>query len=217
MKKFICMFLAVLTVCTMFSFMTLQTSAEDVVGWKELSDGSWRYIGEDGVALTGWQNTIPNYEGKWFYFYPDGTMATGWVCGIPGWSGWFYFGEDGIMRTGWIAFNGYYYYCDRNGLMQTGWLYDGGIWYYLNSDGVMLTGWANIDGRQYYFDKSGAMLTNTVVDGRYLGPDGAEYGSPAGSTISDGSLTVICTVAAAVVFGLVGFFIGKKKRPAREE
>ena len=39
-----------------------------------------------------------------------------------------------------------------------------------------------------------------------------------GSTLSEGSLTVICSVAAAVVFGLGGFFIGKaagkKKKPA---
>ena len=39
-----------------------------------------------------------------------------------------------------------------------------------------------------------------------------------GSTLSEGSLTIICTVAAAVVFGLGGFFVGKaarkKKKPA---
>ena len=34
------------------------------------------------------------------------------------------------------------------------------------------------------------------------------------SILSDGSLTIICTVAAAVVFGLGGFFIGRKKKPA---
>ena len=38
------------------------------------------------------------------------------------------------------------------------------------------------------------------------------------STLSEGNLTIICTVAAAVIFGLGGFFIGKaagkKKKPA---
>ena len=42
-----------------------------------------------------------------------------------------------------------------------------------------------------------------------------------GSTLSEGSLTVICSVAAAVVFGLGGFFIGKaagkKKKSAAED
>ena len=35
-----------------------------------------------------------------------------------------------------------------------------------------------------------------------------------GSTLSEGSMTVVCTVAAAVVFGLGGFILGKKKKPA---
>ena len=37
-----------------------------------------------------------------------------------------------------------------------------------------------------------------------------------GSTLSEGSLTIICTIAAAVVFGLGGFILGtkKKKKPA---
>ena len=42
--------------------------------------------------------------------------------------------------------------------------------------------------------------------------------NPTGSTLSEGSLTIIVGIAAAVVFGLGGFFIGKavgkKKKPA---
>ena len=42
--------------------------------------------------------------------------------------------------------------------------------------------------------------------------------SPTGSTLSEGSLTIIVGIAAAVVFGLGGFFVGKaagkKKKPA---
>ena len=33
-----------------------------------------------------------------------------------------------------------------------------------------------------------------------------------GSVLSEGSLTIICTVAAAVIFGLGGFLLGKKKK-----
>ena len=45
---------------------------------------------------------------------------------------------------------------------------------------------------------------------------GEESNNFLGSTLSEGSLTVICSVAAAVIFGLGGFFIGtkKKKKPA---
>ncbi len=49
-------------------------------------------------------------------------------------------------------------------------------------------------------------------------PDcGMEYKTniSSSSTLSEGSLVIICTVAAAVVFGLGGFFLGtKKKKPA---
>ena len=39
--------------------------------------------------------------------------------------------------------------------------------------------------------------------------------TPTGSILSGGSLTIICTVAAAVIFGLGGFVLGrKKKKPA---
>ncbi len=42
-----------------------------------------------------------------------------------------------------------------------------------------------------------------------------------GSALSEGSLTIIVGVAAAVVFGLGGFFVGKavgkKKKPAADE
>lgn len=33
-----------------------------------------------------------------------------------------------------------------------------------------------------------------------------------GSALSEGSLTIVCTVAAAVIFGLGGFLLGKKKK-----
>ena len=39
--------------------------------------------------------------------------------------------------------------------------------------------------------------------------------APTASTLSEGNLAVVCTVAAAVVFGLGGFILGtKKKKPA---
>lgn len=35
-----------------------------------------------------------------------------------------------------------------------------------------------------------------------------------GSVVSQGNITIVCTVAAAVVFGLGGFLLGRKKKPA---
>lgn len=56
------------------------------------------------------------------------------------------------IKSGWVKTNkGWNYY--ENGGIRTGWLKDNGIWYYLNEDGVM--------------------VSNTIIDGYYLGADGA--------------------------------------------
>ncbi|MCQ2436199.1 MAG: leucine-rich repeat domain-containing protein [Clostridia bacterium] len=60
--------------------------------------------------------------------------------------------------------------------------------------------------------------TNAFHNDVHRCPDcGMKYNTNiVGSTLSEGSLAIICTVAAAVVFGLGGFFLGtkKKKKPA---
>ncbi len=65
---------------------------------------------------------------------------------------------------------------------------------------------------------------NEFHNGVYACPDcGMEFdptqGNPliSGSTISDGSLTIICTIAAAAVFGISGYLLGKKKKVKTEE
>lgn len=37
----------------------------------------------------------------------------------------------------------------------------------------MQTGWLNLDGTWYYLDDSGVMAHDTLVDGFFLGSDGA--------------------------------------------
>ncbi len=65
---------------------------------------------------------------------------------------------------------------------------------------------------------------NEFHNGVYACPDcGMEFdptqGNPliSGSTVSDGSLTIICTIAAAAVFGISGYLLGKKKKVKTEE
>ena len=65
----------------------------------------------------------------------------------------------------------------------------------------------------------GLECTNEFHNGIHVCPDcGMEF-DPAqgnllasGSAISEGNMTIVCTVAAAVVFGLGGFLLGKKKK-----
>ena len=48
-------------------------------------------------------------------------------------------------------------------------------WYWLDSNGWMFAGgFKQIDGKWYYFYADGSMSVNTVIDGRKIGPDGAE-------------------------------------------
>lgn len=109
--------------------------------WKE-KDGSWLYLGEDGIAIKGWLKLNDVY----YYMGTDGRMETGWqkVGGVS-----YYLGDDGIMRTG---------------LMQIG--ADGAL-YLLGEDGAMQTGWHDVEGGRRYFGADGKALKNTeqTVDG----------------------------------------------------
>lgn len=109
--------------------------------WKE-KDGSWLYLGEDGIAVKGWLKLNDVY----YYMGTDGRMETGWqkVGGVS-----YYLGDDGIMRTG---------------LMQIG--TDGAL-YLLGEDGAMETGWHDVEGGRRYFGADGKALKNMeqTVDG----------------------------------------------------
>ena len=116
-------------------------------GWISNEQGA-RYIGANGLPLTGWQEI----DGNWYYFVPgSGFRAT---------------------NTWWVV-DGSFYYFDENGHMRTGWTEVDGNTYYLTDRGAMVTGWQNIDGRDYYFYDSGALARNTVIDGYTVGADGA--------------------------------------------
>lgn len=65
----------------------------------------------------------------------------------------------------------------------------------------------------------GETCKNEFHNGKYVCPDcGMSFNATAtGSVLSEGSLTIICTVAAAVIFGLGGFLLGKKKKKPEDE
>ena len=100
----------------------------------------WRYFGEDGASVSGWQSI----GGVWYFFDHD---------------------NNDLMTTGWKQINGKWYYMDQNGAMQIGWQKIKKLWYYFNSSGEMQTGWQNIDSSWYYFNTSGEMLTGSWIIG----------------------------------------------------
>ncbi len=117
-----------------------------IKGWYERNYREWYYMGDTGVAQTGWQR-VGNQ--------------------------WYYMSSSGAMQTGWQRIGNQWYYMSSSGAMQTGWQRVGNQWYYMSSSGSMQTGWQKVGSRWYYLYSNGAMATNTTI-GRYkVGRDGA--------------------------------------------
>ena len=154
-------------------------------GWVKDGD-QYRYFGEDGIALTGWQ-TIGDYS---YYFDPD-TQAR--VTGIQEIDGKLYVfsvlgrqyrgpkfvktaagncfvNSDGTLLKGWRKYYGDWYYFQDNGLMKTGKLILNGKTYFLNQDGIRQTGWYKTKLYTYYLNKDGAAVTGwrTIGGKRYF-------------------------------------------------
>lgn len=136
--------------------------------WKKISN-QWYYFNQNGDMARGWQNV----NGFWYYMDVNGIMQNGWVN--PSGDSWFYLNENGDMATGWIhPHPSEWYYLDGSGYMQRGWVLVNNKWYYMNESGRMQTGWTQVGDKWYYLNNDGSMEANTTVNGRTLGPDGAE-------------------------------------------
>ena len=154
-------------------------------GWVKDGD-QYRYFGEDGIALTGWQ-TIGDYS---YYFDPD-TQAR--VTGIQEIDGKLYVfsvlgrqyrgpkfvktaagncfvNSDGTLLKGWRKYYGSWYYFQDNGLMKTGKLILNGKTYFLDQEGIRQTGWDKTKSYTYYLNKDGVAVTGwrTIGGKRYL-------------------------------------------------
>jgi glucan-binding YG repeat protein len=139
-----------------------------------VKDGDqYRYLDQDGVALTGWQ-TIGGYR---YYLDPQTSARVTGIQSIDGKlyvlsargvryngtrlvetsKGQCFVTKDGSLATGWVQYNNNWYYFKQNGLMKTGKLVLDGKTYWLGKDGVMRTGWYRGNGYLYYLDrKTGA-------------------------------------------------------------
>ncbi len=140
---------------------------EPVVGWLEVTHGTWYYFDRSGSMVTGWEKV----NGTWYYMLDSGVMATGWVK-VDG--SWYFLKSSGAMATGWLWDNGHWYYLSGSGAMKTGWVLSGSKWYYLNTSGAMVTGWVEWKGDWYYMNTpNGDMAVDTKTpDGYYVNSDG---------------------------------------------
>ncbi|MCR5213705.1 MAG: glycosyl hydrolase 53 family protein [Eubacterium sp.] len=161
--------------------------------WFKDSNDIWHYRHEDGsLAKNEW---IGGYwldnNGNWIYPYKGSWMSDDygiWYQDSNGWypvnqwvkidNYWHYFNEDGYkevtsFRDGlWVDFNGAWDH--KNYPYKGEWKYnDYGWWFEDESGWYPSNEWVRINGKWYFFYSSGYMAHDLMIDGYYLGPDGA--------------------------------------------
>lgn len=141
-------------------------ASNEQFGWIQTSVGWWYKNPDNSYTRNNWQLI----DGKWYFFDMGGYMVTGRQR-IEGKE--YYFNRNGEMVVGWVEDNRQWYLYSLTGEMMTGWVDLGGTWYYLNPDGTRASGWLQWKGLWYYLNpEDGRMMTNTIIDQRYLSPDG---------------------------------------------
>ena len=101
-------------------------------GWNQDKAGNWVYLKDsEGTKATGWVND----NGSWYYLGQDGVMKKWWVQ-VEG--TWYYLNGSGAMQTGWLNDNGTWYYLEASGAMKANqWFEVGGKWYHVDASGAL--------------------------------------------------------------------------------
>ncbi|MFT9030502.1 MAG: glycoside hydrolase family 70 protein, partial [Leuconostoc pseudomesenteroides] len=155
-----------------------------VVGnWGKTADGSWLYLNDKGIAVTGQQNI----NGQNFYFNEDGVQVKGEAITdtngnvhyydrstgnmvMNSWAetkngSWIYLNDKGNAVTGEQFINGQKLYFSSNGiqLKNTFKKLSDGSWLYLNDKGIPVTGAQVIDGQKFYFGQDGKQVKGDIA------------------------------------------------------
>jgi dextransucrase len=155
--------------------------------WGKISDGSWLYLNDSGVAVTGPQNI----NGQNLYFNEDGIQVKGEAITdnsgnihyydrstgnmvVNSWGetnngSWLYLNDKGDAVTGEQVIDGQKLYFSSNGiqLKNTFKKLSDGSWLYLNDKGLPVTGAQVIDGQNLYFDQDGKQVKcDVATDGQ---------------------------------------------------
>lgn len=152
-----------LAVASMLTIYPIKANAE----WKQDSNGWWNTEGSSWSV--GWKEI----NGKWYYFRQDGYMAHDAV--IDGYE----LGSDGawIQATSNsknVAANENQNFDInefKNTLKTEG--YPVEVRDTLYKENLASKGWKLVNGKYYYFSFEGALAKDEIVDGYYLGADGA--------------------------------------------
>ena len=158
----------------------------------EVERGAGANVSDEAEAPASGTGWAQNEAGDWFYFKKGEPVSDNWVK-VNG--KWYHLDADGVMETGLITDkDGAIYYLKEDapsqGSMLTGWQKIDGDWYYfskiktvyyggLATGQAMTDGWMKINGKSYYFYADGKMAADTIIDGWYVGANGAWDGKPA--------------------------------------
>ncbi|OPJ59622.1 immunoglobulin-like domain-containing protein [Clostridium chromiireducens] len=165
--KLIKVIASLLAVASMLTAYPLRTNAE----WKQDSNGWWNTEGSSWSV--GWKEI----DRKWYYFRQDGYMAhdtaiDGYELGSDG--AWIQAASNNLSNSKNVTTNEYKNF-DINEFKNT--LKTGGypveVRDTLYKENSVSKGWKLVNGKYYYFSFEGALAKDEIVDGYYLGGDGA--------------------------------------------
>ena len=168
-----------LAVAIILTIYPIGASAE----WKKDSNGWWNTEGSSWSI--GWKEI----DGKWYYFGQDGYMAhdttvNGYKLGSDG--AWIQAASDNLSNSKKIITNE-----DKNfdidefkNMLKTEG-YNVEVRNELYRDNSVSRGWKLVDGKYYYFSFQGALAKDEIVDGYYLGTDGALVTTKGKSQLQD--------------------------------
>lgn len=161
--KLIKVIVSSLALVSMFTIYPIKASAE----WKQDSNGWWNTEGSSWSI--GWREI----DGKWYYFKQDGYMAHDTV--IDGYE----LGSDGSWiqavsnsKNNTINENKTFDINEFKNTLKTGG-YPVEMRDTLYKENTASKGWKLVDGKYYYFNFQGGLAKDEIVDGYYLGADGA--------------------------------------------
>ncbi|EKQ52775.1 MULTISPECIES: immunoglobulin-like domain-containing protein [unclassified Clostridium] len=156
-----------LAVVSMLTVYPIRANAE----WKQDSNGWWNKEGSSWSV--GWKEI----DGKWYYFRQDGYMAhdtaiDGYELGSDG--AWIQAASNNLLNSKNVTDNKDKNF-DINEFKNT--LKTGGypieVRDTLYKENSASKGWKLVNGKYYYFSFEGALARDEIVDGYYLGVDGA--------------------------------------------
>ena len=156
-----------LAVAAMLTIYPIGASAE----WKQNSNGWWNTEGSSWSI--GWKEL----DGKWYYFGQDGYMAhdtaiDGYELGSDG--AWIQAASNNLSNSKKVTMNEDKNFDTdefKNTLKTEG--YHVEVRDTLYEDNVASKGWKLVKGKYYYFSFDGGLAKDEIVDGYYLGTEGA--------------------------------------------